>query len=78
MNFQENRISDINVFEYVKFNELEELNLKYNNISDISVFGKVKLENLKSLNLSTNKIDIKLNSSLISKLKSKINDLEID
>ena len=76
MNFQENRISDINVFEYVKFNELEELNLKYNNISDINVFEKVRFEKLNSLNLLTNNIDKKLNSSIIELLKSKINDFE--
>ena len=49
LSFDGNRISDINAFEKVNFNNLKELYLITNNISIINVFENVKFEKLEIL-----------------------------
>ena len=61
----------------IKFNDLKELVLNNNNISDIKVFGKNIFQNLETLSLSDNKIDQNKDASLISNLKSKIDNCDI-
>ena len=56
LHFDNNKISDISVFQNVNFPNLKELYLSNNNISDIDVFEKAKFENLEELNLDRNKI----------------------
>ena len=72
----DSQISDNDLLEKVNFPKLLELSLSDNKISNIEVLEKVKF-NLFSLNLSGNKVNKKLNSSLIEKLKSQINYLLI-
>ena len=67
-----NKISDINVLEKVKFENLQELSLNNNQISDIKVLEKVKFENLQLLYLDNNKIDKNKYFSLINTLKNKL------
>ena len=57
-----NNISDIKVFEKVKFEKLEILNLSSNfKISDINILENVNFNELKELDLSSNNIsDIKI------------------
>ena len=77
LDLSQNKISDINPFENARLGELKQLYLGYNNISDIKVFGKNILNKLEILHLNDNKIDKDKNASIISKLKSKIGDIEI-
>jgi len=73
----DNQISDINILEKVNFNELKELKLYNNKISDIKVLQKVKFNKLEILDLYDNQISKNQNSTIISKLKSKIKTLYI-
>ena len=77
LDLSQNKISDINPFENARLGELKQLYLGYNNLSDIKVFGKNILNKLEILHLNNNKIDKDKNASIISKLKSKIGDIEI-
>ena len=77
LDLSQNKISDINPFENPRLGELKQLYLGYNNISDIKVFDKNILNKLEILHLNDNKIDKDKNASIISKLKSKIGDIEI-
>ena len=77
LDLSQNKISDINPFENAPLGELKQLYLGYNNISDIKVFDKNILNKLETLHLNDNKIDKVKNASIISKLKSKIGDIEI-
>ena len=77
LDLSQNKISDINQFENTHLEELKQLYLGYNNISDIKVFDKNILNKLETLYLNDNKIDKAKNASIISKLKSKIVDIEI-
>ena len=77
MDLSQNKISDINPFENACLGELKQLYLGYNNIYDIKVFDKNILNKLETLHLNDNKIDKVKNASIISKLKSKIGDIEI-
>ena len=61
----------------IEFKELKELDLGLNNISDIKVLENVKFEKLEILDLENNKIDKIKYSSLISKLKSKIETFRV-
>ena len=70
----ENKISDINILEKVNFKELKELYLPSNKISDIKIFEKIIFKKLEVLSLGLNNIDIAKNESIISFLKSKINN----
>ena len=51
-----NEISDINVFEHVKFNKLEVLSFGINKIKDIKVLDRVYSEKLKVLGFSKNNV----------------------
>ena len=77
LNLGQNSISDISILEQVNFKELKELYLYANNIANIEVFEKAKFDKLEVLYLYDNKIDKIKNNSIISKLKSKIKDLNI-
>ena len=77
LDLSQNKISDINPFENARLGELKQLYLGYNNISDIKIFDKNILNKLEILHLNDNKIDKDKNASIISKLKSKIGDIEI-
>ena len=77
LDLSQNKISDINPFENTRLGELKQLYLGYNNLSDIKVFDKNILNKLEILHLNDNKIDKDKNASIISKLKSKIGDIEI-
>ena len=77
LDLSQNKISDINLFENPRLGELKQLYLGYNNISDIKVFDKNILNKLEILHLNDNKIDKDKNASIISKLNSKIGDIEI-
>ena len=77
LDLSQNKISDINPFENARLGELKQLYLGYNNLSDIKVFDKNILNKLEILHLNDNKIDKDKNASIISKLKSKIGDIEI-
>ena len=77
LDLSQNKITDINPFENAHLGELKQLYLGYNNISDIKVFDKNILNKLEILHLNDNKIDKDKNASIISKLKSKIGDIEI-
>ena len=56
LDISDNKISDINILEYLNFKELKELNLSYNEISDLRVLEKAKFEKLEKLDLSCNKL----------------------
>ena len=77
LDLSQNKISNINVLESVRFKGLKQLYLGYNDISDIKVFEKANFEQLEILNLSNNKIDKDKNALTISNIKSKIKDFEI-
>ena len=77
LDLSQNKITDINPFENAHIGELKQLYLGYNNISDIKVFDKNILNKLETLHLNDNKIDKAKNAAIISKLKSKIGDIEI-
>ena len=77
LDLSQNKISDLNPFENTHLGELKQLYLGYNNISDIKVFEKNILNNLETLHLNDNKIDKVKSASIISKLKSKIGEIEI-
>ena len=77
LDLSQNKISDINPFENSHLGELKQLYLGYNIISDIKVFDKNILNKLETLHLNDNKIDKVKNASIISKLKSKIGNIEI-
>ena len=77
LDLSQNKISDINLLENPRLGELKQLYLGYNNISDIKVFDKNILNKLETLHLNDNKIDKVKNASIISKLKSKIGNIEI-
>ena len=77
LNLNGNKISDINILEKVNFKELKKLNLQHNRISDIKVFEKVEFGKLEILGLKCNQISESRNASIISKLKSKIKELDI-
>ena len=77
LDLSQNKISDINPFENSHLGELKQLYIGYNNISDIKVFDKNILNKLETLHLNDNKIDKVKNASIISKLKSKIGNIEI-
>ena len=66
-----NKITDINVLEKVNFDKLEDLDLSVNNISDITVFDRVKFK-LKDLCIGDNKFNKQDISSIITKLREKI------
>ena len=60
LNFHNNKISDITIFNKEAFSNLSNLNLSNNNISNINILCNYKCNNLKTLDLSYNKIsDIK-------------------
>ena len=77
LDLSQNKISDISILKNVSFKGLKQLYLGYNNISDIKVFGKNIFQNLETLSLSDNKIDQNKDASLISNLKSKIDNCDI-
>ena len=77
LDLSQNKITDINPFENAHLGELKQLYLGYNNISDIKVFDKNILNKLETLHLNDNKIDKAKNATIISKLKSKIGNIEI-
>ena len=77
LDLSQNKISDISILKNVSFKGLKQLYLGYNNISDIKVFGKGIFQNLETLSLSDNQIDQTKNASLISNLKSKIDNFDI-
>ena len=73
----DNKISDINILENVKFEELQSLDLSNNQIVDINVFLKVKFYQLEELNLLNNKIDENKCLITINMLKSKIHYFDV-
>ena len=77
LDLSQNKISDISILKNISFKGLKQLYLGYNNISDIKVFGKGIFQNLETLSLSDNQIDQTKNASLISNLKSKIDNFDI-
>ena len=66
-----NKISNIDILEYVNFKELKELNFSNNEIEDIEVLKKVKFEKLEKLDLSHNEDSFEF-SPIIQALKQKI------
>ena len=56
LNLENNKISDINVLDKVKFDKLEILNLGWNQISDINALKNSNFKELKELNLYNNNI----------------------
>ena len=73
LNLGFNKISDINAFAKANFLELKKLYLSGNKITDIKILDKINFNNLETLLLLySNKIDENKNSSIISKLKTKI------
>ena len=77
LDLSQNKISDISILKNVSLKGLKQLYLGYNNISDIKIFGKGIFQNLETLSLSDNQIDQTKNASLISNLKSKIDNFDI-
>ena len=70
---KENSISNINVFEKVKFKKLKELELFHNCIRNIEVFDKIIklyiLESLEYLNLGYNGLDDDDNKNKFTSVK---------
>ena len=77
LNLSNNKIFDINILKNMNFMFLKELYLDHNTISDIKVFEKVEFGKLEILGLKCNQISESRNASIISKLKSKIKELDI-
>ena len=54
LNYNENKICDINIFEKANFKELEILDLNANKILDIKILEKVNFKELEVLNSKNN------------------------
>ena len=72
LNLNKNNITDINPLENAKFLKIKNLHFFQNNISDIKVLERIKFENLYCLDLNSNNIDKNDYSSIINKMKTKI------
>ena len=77
MDLSQNQISNIDIFEKLKFQKLKYLYLFDNSISDIKVLEEVKFDKLEILDLKYNKIDKDKDKQLILNIKSKLKYLKI-